>query len=81
MRIPNVQFGVISRGQKKHRNFFNISFFETPPKTPLLGPPEKIMCLISWERAPKRDPHKLFLGHFGVKKGVPNRPFWATTKV
>ena len=32
------------------------------------------MCLISWERKQKKDPHKLFRGNFGVKKGGPN---WA----
>ena len=37
------------------------------------------MCLISWERTQKGDTHKLFRGgNFGVKKGVPNGPFWAT---
>ena len=36
------------------------------------------MCLISWARTRKGDPHKLFRGDFGVKKGVPNGPFSAT---
>ena len=36
------------------------------------------MCLISWQRTQKRDPHKLFWGDFWVKKGVPNGHFPAT---
>ena len=37
------------------------------------------MCLISWERTQKRDPHNFFFGGiFGVKNGVPNGPFSAT---
>ena len=35
------------------------------------------MCLISWERTKKGDPHKLFRGDVGVKKGVPDGPFSA----
>ena len=33
------------------------------------APEKKFMCLISWERAQKRDPHKLFGGNL---RGVPN---------
>ena len=53
---------------------------QTPdPKTFGVGPPEKtFMCLISWERTQKRTHINLFRGHVGVKKGVPNGPFWAT---
>ena len=36
------------------------------------------MCLISWERTQKRDPHKLFRGDFGGQNGVPNGSFSAT---
>ena len=36
------------------------------------------MCLISWERTQKGDPHKLFWGIFGVQKMAPNGPFSAT---
>ena len=62
------------KGRKKHINFFNISFLP-PPKTPPFWPPRKeFMCLISWERTQKRDPHKLFGGNFGVLNG----PFSAT---
>ena len=44
------------------------------------GPRKKLMCLISWKRTQKRDPHKLFLGGFWGPKGVPNGPFRATKK-
>ena len=36
------------------------------------------MCLISWERTPKRDQHKLFRGDFWPQKGAPNGAFSAT---
>ena len=36
---------------------------------PFWAPRKEFMCLISWERAQGKDPHKHFWGHFGVKKG------------
>ena len=37
------------------------------------------MCLVSWERTQKRDPHiSLFWWNFWGRNGVPNGPFWAT---
>ena len=38
------------------------------------------MCLISWERTPKRDPHKHFRADFWGQKWAPNGPFSTTTK-
>ena len=65
-------------GPKKHINFFNINFLARTQNTPLWAPSKKLMCLSSWERTQKRDPHKLFGGDLGVKRGVPNGPFSAT---
>ena len=52
-----------TKGRKKHINFFNINFL-VPSQNPHFGPPEKkkFMCLISWERTQKGNPHKLFRG-------------------
>ena len=33
------------------------------------------------KRTSKRDPRELFQGKLGVKKGVPNGPFWAAKSV
>ena len=66
------------RGPKKHKNFFNINFVAPTQNTPFWAPRKKLMCFISWERTQKRDPHKLFRGDFGFKKGVPNGPCSAT---
>ena len=68
------------RGQKKHINFSNINFLSPAQNPPFWAPRKKFMCLISWERAQKRDPHKLFWGVFGSRKGVPNGRFSATAK-
>ena len=38
------------------------------------------MCLISWERTQKRDPHKLFRGDFGGPKGGPKRAIFGHKK-
>ena len=40
---------------------------------PILGPRKKFMCLISWERTQKRDPHRVFRGDFGGQKRGPKR--------
>ena len=64
-----------NRGPKKHINFFKINFL-APTQNPVLGPHQKekrVVCLISWERMQKRDPHKLFRADFGVKKRGPKR--------
>ena len=56
-------------GSKAH-NVFNINFL-APLKTPHYGPPrQKFMCLISWERTPKRDPHKLFVSNTGSQTAI-----------
>ena len=52
------------RGPKKHRIVFNINF------CPHCGPPEKMMCLISWERTRKKGIHvNFFRGILGSKRG------------
>ena len=66
------------RGRKKHINFFNMNCLAPTQNTPLGAPRKKFMCLISWERTQKRDPHKLYRGDLGGQKGVPNGPFSAT---
>ena len=66
------------RGRKKHINFFNINFLAPSQNAPFWTPRKKFMCLISWVRTPKRDPHKLFWEGFWVQKGVPNGVFSAT---
>ena len=60
-----------NRGPKQHMNFININF---------LGPtPEKKICASFPAKGRKKGTHKTFFGGtFGVKKGVPNRPFSAT---
>ena len=62
-----------NKGPKRHMNFVNMNFL-AHPKPPILGPPEKkFMCLISWERTHKRDPHKLFRGDLRDQKRGPKR--------
>ena len=59
---------VRNKGRQKHINSCNINFL-APTQTPLiLGPKTKFICLVSWERTQKRDPHKLFWGDFGGSK-------------
>ena len=65
-------------GPKKHINFFNINFLAPTQNTRFWPPRKKLMCLISWERTQKGTHINFFGGDFGVKKGVPNRPFSAT---
>ena len=64
-------FTCFFKGQKRHINIFNIIFCP-PPKTPDFGAPEKkLLCLISWERMQKRDPHEPFRGGFWGQKRSP----------
>ena len=70
--------GGISQWRQALINFFNINFLALTRNTRFGGPGKKFMCLISWERTQKRDPHKLFREDFGDKKGPPNGPFSAT---
>ena len=65
-------------GTEKAYKLFNINFWPPTQNPPSWAPRKKLMCLISWERTPKRDPHKLFRGDFWVKKGVPKGPLSAT---
>ena len=68
------------RGPKKHINFSNINFLAPTQNTPFWATRKKFMCLISWERTQKRDPHKLFRGDFGGQKGSPKRAIFGHKK-
>ena len=58
----------VNKGRKNTINFFDPTQ-KVKPRT--LGPQKKFMCLISWERTQKRDPHKLFRVDFwGQKRGA-----------
>ena len=60
--------------KKKHINFFNINFLPPTQNPPCWAPRKKFMCLISWERTQKKDPHKLVWGYFWGQKGaIPER--------
>ena len=59
--IWNSEIRVNKLQNEKDIYIFNINFLP-PPETPHFGPPEQIMCLVSWERTQKRDPHELFQG-------------------
>ena len=60
--------GEIHKGWIKHINFL------APTQNPQFWTPrKKFMCLISWERTEKGDPHKLFRGDFPGQKGGPKR--------
>ena len=62
----------LGRRQNKHIHFLNINF-PSPPKMTHFGPASrsKFMCLTSWERMRKEDPHKLFSEGFWGQKGGP----------
>ena len=66
------------RDRKKHINFFNRNFLAPTQNPPFWAPRKKFMCLISWERMQKRDPHKLFRGDFWGQKRGPKRAISAT---
>ena len=69
------------RGRKKHINFFNINFLPPTQNPPFCTPPpKKLMCLISWERMQKRDPHKLFRGDLWGQKRGPKRAIFGHKK-
>ena len=51
--------------RKKHINSFQYKLFGPHSKPPIWAPRKKLMCLISWERTQKRDPHKLYWGDLG----------------
>ena len=69
-----------AKGPKKNINFFNINFLAPTRNTPFWVPRKKFMCLISWERTHKRDPHKLFGGDFWGQKGGPKRAIFGHKK-
>ena len=62
----------------KKRIDLSTSSFCTPPQNTPFWAPRKSLCASFPGKERERDPHKLFRGNLGVKKGVPNRPFWAT---
>ena len=64
----------------KHITFFNINFLPSTQNPPFWSPRKIIMCLISWERTQKRDPHKLFRGHVGGQKWGPKRAIFGHGK-
>ena len=57
--------------EKKHNDFFNISYWPPPKSHPCWDHRKEFMCLISGKERKKMDPvaRKLFRGDFGVKKG------------
>ena len=61
------------RDGKKHINFFNINFLPPTQNAQFWALRKKFMCLISWERTQKRNPHKLFRGEIWRQKGGPKR--------
>ena len=58
-------------------NFFNLSFLSPALNPQFWASRKRFMCLISWERTQKGEPHKLFWGDFWAKKGAPNGQFSA----
>ena len=77
--IPNV---VLLRSETEKANkLFQHKLFGAPhPKSPILGPQKEFMCLVSWQRTQKRDPHKLFWGDFWAKNRGPKRTIFGHKK-
>ena len=71
---------VYVKGRKKHINFFNINFLAPTQNLPFWAPRKKFMCLISWQRTQKRDPHKLFRGDLGGQKRGPKQAIFGHKK-
>ena len=61
--------GKLGDGKQHINKTFQHRLFGPPPTTPHCGPPEKMMCLISWEKTWKRDPHKLLQWLIGINRG------------
>ena len=61
-------------------NFFNINFLPPTQNPEFWAPEKKVMCLISWERTQKRDPHKLFRGGFWGQNGGPKPAIFSHKK-
>ena len=68
------------RGAEKAHKLFQHKLFGPHPKPPILCPQKKFMCLISWERTQKRDPHKFFRGDFWGRKRGPKRVIFGHKK-
>ena len=86
---PNIKFlggispgrpGGYPQGTEKAHKLFQHKLFGPHPKPPNLGPQKKFMCLISWERTQKGDPHKLFRAEFWGQKGCPKRAIFGHKK-
>ena len=67
-------------GPKRTRKLFQHKLFGPRPNIPFWAPRKKFMCLISWERTKRRDPHKLCQGDFGGQKGGPKRAIFGHKK-
>ena len=73
----------LSRGQtEKAHQLFQHKLFAPHPKHPFLGPQKRVYVPHFLGKDAKKGPtlHS-FRGIFGSKKGVPNRPFSATTSL
>ena len=68
------------RGTEKAHKLFQHELFGPHPKPPVWAPRKKFMCLISWERTTKGDPHKLFRREFGGQKRGPKRTVFGHKK-
>ena len=69
----------ITRGPRKHINFFNINFLARTQSTPSGAQKKKKLCASFPGKGRKKETHINFFGAIlGVKKGVPNGPFSAT---
>ena len=69
-----------SRWDRKAHKLFQHKRFGPHPKHPILPPPppKKNLCASFPKKGRKKGAHlNFFGGNFGVKKGVPNRPFSA----
>ena len=61
---------------------FQHKLFGPHPKRPILGPQKKVYVPhFLGKNAREAHKHKLFRGILGVKNGVPDGPFWATTSL
>ena len=68
--------------EKAHKLFLH-KLFGPHPKPPFWAPTKKLMCLISWERTPKRAPaapHKLCRGDSGGQNRGPKRAIFSHKK-
>ena len=67
-------------GTEKAHTLFQHKLFGPHPKHPIWAPRKELMCLISWARTQKGDPHKLFWGNLRGQKGGPKQPIFGHIK-